>query len=58
MLIALKCLPDLAIQVRGAINNGLAEVKVPVAILQTTIDCGVPKSGSDEGGGQDNCLCG
>lgn len=42
MVIALKSWPELAIHVRGAINNGLSEMEIREAILQTSIYCGVP----------------
>ncbi|KAL2826564.1 CMD-domain-containing protein [Aspergillus pseudoustus] len=41
-LVALNRGPELAIHVRGAINNGLTEVEIREALLQTTIYCGVP----------------
>ncbi|KAL2793815.1 AhpD-like protein [Aspergillus keveii] len=42
MLVALNRGPELAIHVRGAVNNGLTEVEIREALLQTTIYCGVP----------------
>ncbi|KAG5742935.1 hypothetical protein H9Q70_014350 [Fusarium xylarioides] len=42
MLVALKSWPELAIHIRGAINNGLTELEIREALLQTTIYCGVP----------------
>jgi 4-carboxymuconolactone decarboxylase len=42
MLVTLNRGPELAIHVRGAINNGLTEVEIREALLQTTIYCGVP----------------
>ncbi|KAF4996044.1 hypothetical protein FDECE_12595 [Fusarium decemcellulare] len=42
MLVALKSWPELAIHIRGAINNGLTEVEIREALLQTSIYCGVP----------------
>ncbi|KAL3463100.1 AhpD-like protein [Aspergillus heterothallicus] len=42
MLVALNRGPELAIHVRGAINNGLTEVEIREALLQTSIYCGVP----------------
>jgi len=42
MLIALKSWPELAIHTRGAINNGLTEVEIREAVLQSSIYLGVP----------------
>ncbi|KAJ4858072.1 carboxymuconolactone decarboxylase family domain-containing protein [Trichoderma breve] len=42
MLIGLKSWPELAIHIRGAINNGLTELEIREAILQSSIYCGVP----------------
>lgn len=42
MLVALKSWPELAIHIRGAINNGLTELEIREALLQTSIYCGVP----------------
>ncbi|SPO07398.1 related to uncharacterized homolog of gamma-carboxymuconolactone decarboxylase subunit [Cephalotrichum gorgonifer] len=42
MLIALKSWPELGIHIRGAINNGLSEIEIREAILQSSIYCGVP----------------
>ena len=42
MLIALKSWPELAVHVRGALNNGLTEVEIRESILHATIYCGVP----------------
>jgi 4-carboxymuconolactone decarboxylase len=42
MLIALKSWPELAIHTRGAINNGLSEVEIREAVLQSSIYLGVP----------------
>lgn len=42
MLMALNRAPELAVHVRGAINNGLTEVEIREAILHATTYCGVP----------------
>ena len=42
MLVAIKSWPELGIHVRGAINNGVTELEIREALLQTTIYCGVP----------------
>ncbi|KXJ88650.1 AhpD-like protein [Microdochium bolleyi] len=42
MLIALKSWPELGVHVRGAVNNGLTEIEIREAILQSSIYCGVP----------------
>ncbi|EEP78437.1 hypothetical protein UREG_03283 [Uncinocarpus reesii 1704] len=34
--------PELAVHIRGAINNGLTEVEIREAILHATTYCGVP----------------
>lgn len=42
MLIALKSWPELGVHIRGAINNGVSELEIREAILQSSIYCGVP----------------
>ncbi|PGH02514.1 hypothetical protein AJ79_07627 [Helicocarpus griseus UAMH5409] len=42
MLMALNRAPELAVHVRGAINNGLTEVEIREAIIHATTYCGVP----------------
>ncbi|OQE21214.1 hypothetical protein PENSTE_c012G00861 [Penicillium steckii] len=42
MLAALNRGPELAIHIRGAINNGLSETEIRELLLQTSIYCGVP----------------
>ena len=42
MLCALNRTPELAVHVRGAINNGLSEVEIREALLQVSSYCGVP----------------
>lgn len=42
ILMALNRGPELAIHIRGAINNGLTEVEIREAILHATTYCGVP----------------
>lgn len=42
MLMALNRAPELAIHIRGAINNGLTEVEIREAILHATVYCGAP----------------
>jgi 4-carboxymuconolactone decarboxylase len=42
MLIALKSWPEVGVHVRGAINNGLTELEIREAILQSAIYCGAP----------------
>lgn len=42
MLMALNRAPELAVHIRGAINNGLTEVEIREAILHATTYCGVP----------------
>lgn len=42
MLMALNRAPELAVHVRGAVNNGLTEVEIREAILHATTYCGVP----------------
>ena len=42
MLMALNRGPELAIHIRGAVNNGLSEVEIREAILHATTYCGVP----------------
>ncbi|KAL2011655.1 hypothetical protein VTN00DRAFT_4373 [Thermoascus crustaceus] len=42
ILMALNRGPELAIHIRGAINNGLSEVEIREAILHATTYCGVP----------------
>lgn len=42
MLIALESWPELAVNTRGAINNGLTEKEISETVLQATIYCGAP----------------
>ena len=42
MLCALGRLHELAVHVRGAVNNGVTEVEIREAILQVAIYCGMP----------------
>ncbi|EAS37073.3 4-carboxymuconolactone decarboxylase [Coccidioides immitis RS] len=42
MLMALNRAPELAVHIRGAINNGLTEIEIREAILHATTYCGVP----------------
>lgn len=42
MLIALGKTHELAVHVRGALNNGLTPDEIREALLQTAIYCGVP----------------
>lgn len=42
MLVALKSWPELGVHVRGAVNNGVTELEIREALLQTSIYCGVP----------------
>ncbi|OMH37102.1 carboxymuconolactone decarboxylase family protein [Tersicoccus sp. Bi-70] len=42
MIAALGKLDELALHVRGAINNGLTPVEIREALVQTAIYCGVP----------------
>lgn len=42
MLIALKSWPELTIHTQGAIRNGLSDVEVREAVLQTFLYCGAP----------------
>jgi len=42
MLIALKSWPEVGVHIRGAINNGLTEVEIREAIIQSAVYCGVP----------------
>lgn len=42
MLIALNRMPEFGIHVRGAIRNGLTEVEIREAIVQSTVYCGAP----------------
>lgn len=42
ILMALNRAPELAVHIRGAINNGLTEVEIREAILHATTYCGVP----------------
>lgn len=42
MLMALNRAPELAIHIRGAINNGLTELEIREAILHAAVYCGVP----------------
>ena len=42
MLMALNRQPELAVHIRGAVNNGLSEVEIREAILHATTYCGVP----------------
>ena len=42
LLMALNRTPELAMHIRGAINNGLSEVEIREAILHSTVYCGAP----------------
>ena len=42
MLAALGKMEELALHVKGAINNGLTPIEIREALLQTAIYCGVP----------------
>lgn len=42
MLIALKSWPELTIHTKGAIRNGLSDVEVREAVMQTFLYCGAP----------------
>jgi 4-carboxymuconolactone decarboxylase len=42
MLTALNRMHELAVHVRGAVNNGCTEVEIQEALLQTAVYCGVP----------------
>lgn len=42
MLIALNRGPELALQIRGARNNGLSELEIREAIIHATVYCGAP----------------
>lgn len=42
MLMALNRAPELALHIRGAINNGLTELEIREAILHATVYCGAP----------------
>ncbi|EAW07812.1 putative 4-carboxymuconolactone decarboxylase [Aspergillus clavatus NRRL 1] len=42
MLMALNRTPELAVHVRGAVNNGLSEVEIREAIIHATVYCGAP----------------
>jgi len=42
MLCALNRGPELAVHVRGAVNNGASEIEIREAILQAAIYCGMP----------------
>jgi len=42
MLCALNRGPELAVHVRGALNNGASEVEVREVLLQVSIYCGMP----------------
>ncbi|KAF7560806.1 hypothetical protein G7046_g3347 [Stylonectria norvegica] len=41
-LTALKSWPELALHTKGALRNGLTEIEIREAILQSMIYCGVP----------------
>lgn len=42
MLIALKSWPELAIHTKGAIRNGLSDVEIREAVMQSFLYCGAP----------------
>ena len=42
MLVALKSWPELSIHTKGAIRNGLTDLEIREAILQTFLYCGAP----------------
>ncbi|KAL4893931.1 AhpD-like protein [Aspergillus ambiguus] len=42
LLTALNRTPELAVHVRGAINNGLSELEIREAIIHSTVYCGAP----------------
>lgn len=42
MLCALNRSPELAVHVRGAVNNGATEVEIRETLLQAAIYCGMP----------------
>jgi 4-carboxymuconolactone decarboxylase len=42
MITALGKMEELALHVKGAINNGLTPIEIREALLQTAIYCGVP----------------
>lgn len=42
MLCALNRGPELAVHVRGALNNGASEVEIREVLLQVSIYCGMP----------------
>jgi 4-carboxymuconolactone decarboxylase len=42
MLTALNRMHELAVHVRGAVNNGCTEEEIQEALLQTAVYCGVP----------------
>ena len=42
MLTALNRMPELAVHIRGAVNNGCSRVEIQETLLQTAIYCGVP----------------
>lgn len=42
MLVALKSWPELTIHTKGAIRNGLTDVEIREAVLQTFLYCGAP----------------
>lgn len=42
LLMALNRTPELAMHIRGAVNNGLSEVEIREAIMHSTVYCGAP----------------
>ncbi|KAL5357036.1 AhpD-like protein [Aspergillus floccosus] len=42
LLTALNRTPELAVHIRGAINNGLSELEIREAIIHSTVYCGAP----------------
>ncbi|THC95189.1 hypothetical protein EYZ11_005348 [Aspergillus tanneri] len=42
LLMALNRTPELAVHIRGAMNNGLSELEIREATLHSTIFCGAP----------------
>lgn len=42
LLMALNRTPELAVHIRGAVNNGLSEVEIREAIMHSTVYCGAP----------------
>ena len=42
MLIALNRMPEFGIHVRGAVRNGVSELEIREAVVQTSVYCGAP----------------